>query len=237
LNFDVRYGIQEKTKSLKLMNSTEAGENLWQKFRNMGLKQGDPGWGNAQYGFGPTPRVPDYIFPAGMMQGQVDESTYNWPTPYNAITRANKGEINWFDEVFVKAPVQEYNLSVSGGTPGKSNFAISAGYMDQKGIVNYRGDDVHGPTSGGYKRYSLRSNADVNLKQWLKVGISLSGTYNNLKGTNGPDPVTTVLTLNPLLPIYDIRGNFAGSKIPATGNGRNRWQNSSETTMITPVGC
>jgi TonB-linked SusC/RagA family outer membrane protein len=156
-----------------------------------------------------------------MMQGQVDESTYNWPTPYNAITRANKGEINWFDEVFVKAPVQEYNLSVSGGTPGKSNFAISAGYMDQKGIVNYRGDDVHGPTSGGYKRYSLRSNADVNLKQWLKVGISLSGTYNNLKGTNGPDPVTTVLTLNPLLPIYDIRGNFAGSKIPATGNGRN----------------
>lgn len=221
LNLDVRYGIQQKTNRPALMNSREAGENLWQKFKNMGLKPGDPGWGNAQYGSGATPVVPDYIFPAGRMQGQVDENTYSWPNPYNAITRTNKGETDWFEEVFVKAPVQEYNVSVSGGTMGKSNYAISAGYMDQKGIVNYGGDAINGSTNGGYKRYSLRSNADVNLNDWLKIGISMSGTYNNLKGTTGAGPVTTVLTLNPLLPIYDIRGNFAGSKTPGTGNGRN----------------
>ena len=134
------------------MNTQEVAENLWQKFKNMGLKPGDTGWGNAQFGFGPTPVIPDYILPAGKMEGQVDESTYTYPTPYNAITRTNKGDIDWYEKVFVKAPVQEYNLSVSGGVAGKSNYSISGGYMDQKGIVNYGGDAFNGPTNGGFKR-------------------------------------------------------------------------------------
>ncbi|HMF73491.1 MAG TPA: SusC/RagA family TonB-linked outer membrane protein, partial [Flavitalea sp.] len=221
LSFDARYGVQQKTNRPDLMNSLEAGENLWQKFRNMGLKPGDAGWGNTQYGFGANPRVPDYILPAGKMQGEVDESSYSWPTPYNAITRTNKGDIDWYEEIFVKAPIQEYNISVSGGVVGKSNYAISAGYMNQKGIVNYGGDDINGSTDGGFKRYSLRSNADVKVTDWIKIGVSLSGTYIDLKGTNGSSPVSNVLTLNPLLPIYDIQGHFAGSKTPVTGNGRN----------------
>jgi TonB-linked SusC/RagA family outer membrane protein len=221
LNFDVRTGFQQKTNRPDLMNSREAGENLWQKFKNMGLKPGDPGWGNGQYGFGAAPVVPDYILPAGKMAGQVDESTYSWPTPYNAITRTNKGDIDWYEKIFTRAPIREYNINVSGGVAGKSNYALSGGYMNQKGILNYAGDNINGPTGNGYKRYSLRSNADVKVKEWIKIGISMSGTYNDLKGTNGTAPVLTVLTLNPLIPIYDIKGNFAGSKSPVTGNGRN----------------
>lgn len=221
LSFDVRYGIQEKTNRPDLMNSQEAGENLWQKFKNMGLRPGDAGWGNAQYGVGATPRLPDYIFPAGKMQGEVDESTYSYPTPYNGITRTNKGEIDWYEKVFIKAPIQEYNLSVSGGVAGKSNFSISGGYLDQKGIVNYGGDAFNKATNGGFKRYSLRSNADVQVNNWAKIGVSLSSTYINLKGTVGTAPATAVLSISPLLPIYDIRGNFAGSKTPSTGNQRN----------------
>jgi TonB-linked SusC/RagA family outer membrane protein len=221
LSLDVRTGFQEKTNGPDLMNSQEVGENLWQKYNNMGLHQGDPGWGNAQFGNGATPVVPDYIFPAGKMEGQVDESTYSWPTPYNAITRTNKGQIDWYDQVFTPAPIQEYNLSVSGGTLDKNNYSISAGYLDQKGIVNYGGDAFNNATNGGYKRYSLRSNADVKVNNWVKVGVSLSGTYSDLRGTNGSGPVTTVLTLSPLVPIYDIGGHFAGTKSPLTGNGRN----------------
>lgn len=221
MTFDVRYGIQEKTTRPDLMNSQEVGLNLWQKYKNIGLHPGDPGWGDAQYGYGAAPVVPDYILPAGKMQGQVDESTYSWPTPYNAITKANKGQIDWYDQIFIKAPVQEYNINVSGGTAGKSNYALSAGYMDQKGIVNYRGDALNGPTAGGFKRYSLRSASDVKLNDWLKIGATLSGIYTDLKGTTGSGPITSVLTLHPILPIYDIRGHFAGSKTPSTGNGHN----------------
>ncbi|HTE25682.1 SusC/RagA family TonB-linked outer membrane protein [Flavitalea sp.] len=221
LSFDVRTGFQQKTNRPDLMNSAEAGENLWQKFKNMGLRQGDPGWGTAQYGYGATPVVPDYILPAGGMVGQVDESTYSWPNPYNAITKTNKGDIDWYEQIFSRAPVQEYNINISGGTAGKNNYSLSAGYLDQKGILNYGGDDINGRTSNGYKRYSLRSNGDVKVNKWLKAGISMGATFNNFTGTNGTGPINTTLTLSPLIPIYDIRGNFAGSKSPVTGNGRN----------------
>ena len=49
------------------------------------------------------------------MEGSVDESLYTYPSPFNAITRANKTGTNWYDEIFDVAPIQEYNLSVSGG--------------------------------------------------------------------------------------------------------------------------
>ena len=221
LSFDVRFGMQDKTNQPDLMNSEEIGLNLWQKYKNMGLVQGGTGWGDVQYGFGAAPVVPDYIFPAGKMAGQVDESTYNWPVPYNAITKANKGDTDWYEAVFSPAPIQDYNLSISGGNAG-SNYSVSAGYMNQEGIINYKGDAINAPTHNGFKRYSLRSNSDIKVNNWLKIGPKLSATYTNRSGLDGGGPAGSVLTLHPILPIYDIQGNFAGSKTPATGNGTNQ---------------
>lgn len=224
LSLDVRLGIQRKTNRPDLMNSEEIGQNLWQKYKNMGLVQGGTGWGDVQYGFGAEPVVPDYIFPAGKMEGEVDESTYNWPFPYNAITRANKGETDWYEAIFAPAPLQEYNLALSGGNAG-SNYSVSAGYLNQLGVINYKGDSRNGPTKNGFKRYSLRSNADIKVNHWLKVGPKLSATFNERSGITDASPAAGVLTLHPILPIYDIRGNFAGSKTPATGNGTNQVAN------------
>lgn len=220
LSFNTRIGVQNKINRPDLMNSEEIGQNLWQKYRNMGFVQGGAGWGDVQYGNGAQPVLPDYILPAGKKDGEVDESTYSYPNPYNAITRANKGETDWYDAVFAPAPIQEYNLSLSGGNNG-SNYAVSAGYLNQLGILNYAGDDRNGPTKNGFKRYSLRSNADVKVNDWLKIGPRLSATFGNQRGTVDPGIVNTTLTMHPILPLYDIRGNFAGSKVPGTGNGNN----------------
>lgn len=220
LTFDTRIGVQNKINRPDLMNSEEIGQNLWQKYRNMGLTPGGAGWGDVQFGNGANPVLPDYIIPAGRKNGEVDESTYTYPNPYNAITKTNKGETDWYEAVFAPAPVQEYNMSLSGGNNG-SNYAISAGYLNQLGLLNYRGDDINSPTKNGFKRYSLRSNADIKVNDWLKIGPRLSATFGNLKGTMDPGVVNTTLTMNPLIPLYDIRGNFAGSKAPATGNGQN----------------
>ncbi len=224
LNFDARIGMQDKTNSPELMNSEEIGLNLWQKYKNMGLVQGGTGWGNVQYGNGAAPVVPDYIFPAGKMTGQVDESTYTWPAPYNAITKANKGETDWYEAIFSPAPLEDYNLSISGGNAGNV-YSVSAGYMNQKGIVNYGGDAINAGTHSGFKRYSLRSNTDIKVNNWLKIGPRLSATYLDRAGLLSGAPAGDVLTLHPILPIYDIKGNFAGSKTPATGNGTNQVAN------------
>ncbi len=213
LSFNSRYGAQHAVNQLNLLNTQELGNLLWLENTNRGLAPGDPGWGDLQYGYGATPVIPDYILPAGKMEGEVDESTYAYPNPYNGITRANKEGTNWYNEIFATAPIQEYNLALSGGGE-KSNYAISAGYMDQKGIV----------VQTGFKRYTLRANSDVKLKKWLEAGQSLGFAYtdrNSFGNNDEYNPVSMSHRMHPILPVYDIRGNFAGSKVLATGNAMN----------------
>jgi TonB-linked SusC/RagA family outer membrane protein len=213
LNFSVRSGIQQATTKLDLCNTEEMGQLLWLEFKNEGLKPGQAGWGNLQYGYGATPVIPDYILPTAGMVGSVDESLYSYPSPYNAITKANKTGTDWYNQIFNAALLQEYNLTVSGGND-KSTYSLSAGYLNQKGIVNYTGFD----------RYSLRSNADTKITDWLKIGESLGVSYTDRVGAINNDeygPEAMVYRTPPIVPVYDIMGNFTGSKIMATGNFQN----------------
>ncbi len=73
---------------------------------------------------------------------------------------------NWQDELFHKAFMQNYNLSVSGGTE-KVTYAFSGSYLGQDGIAH--GSD--------FQRFTLRSNIDAQLKKWLRGGINFSFTY------------------------------------------------------------
>lgn len=214
LRFDARYGIQRTINSLDLLNTQEYGDLLWLESRNIGLQQGDNGWGNSQYGYGANPVIPDYIIPEGKMAGEVDESTYSYPSPYNGITKANKEGTDWYDEIFDPAPIQEYNLSVSGGTE-KGNYAFSGGYMNQEGVV------IH----TGFERYSIRSNADTKVTDWLEIGESLGVSYTDRtgQGTNNDEgnSISQAYRMQPIIPVYDIMGNFAGTQAKTTGNGAN----------------
>ena len=214
IRFDARYGVQRTTNSLDLLNTQEYGELLWLESRNIGLKQGDDGWGNSQYGSGAEPVIPDYIIPEGAMEGEVDESTYSYPSPYNGITRANKEGTDWYDEILDPAPIQEYNLSVNGGTE-KGTYAFSGGYMNQEGVV----------INTGFERFSLRSNADTKVSDWLKVGESLGVSYTDRtgQGTNNDEgnAISQAYRMQPMIPVYDIMGNFAGTQAKTTGNGAN----------------
>jgi TonB-linked SusC/RagA family outer membrane protein len=221
VSFSAKHGFQFLTKSSMpdLMNSQEYVDNLRQKWTNMGLAVGIAGWGDAQVGYA-DPRLPDYIFPAGKMTGSVDESTYTPPyaLPYNAITKTNKGG-NLYGKVWSQgAPTDDYNLNLSGGNVG-SNYSISVEYYHQKGLFNYDGDNYNPATNNGYTRYSLRSNSDITVNEWLKISPDISAFYARQDGSTGNGSVA--INFNPLLPIYDIKGNFAGSKIPLMGNGVN----------------
>jgi TonB-linked SusC/RagA family outer membrane protein len=214
LTFDVRYGVQKNINQLSLMNTQQYGDMTWLEFKNAGLKQGDAGWGSQQYGSGATPVIPDYIIPTGKV-GTVDESLYNYdPNNYNGITKANKVGTNWYDVIFHPAPIQEYNLAMSGGSD-KGNYAFSAGYLKQDGVLRYT----------DYERYSLRSNADAKIGDWLQIGESLGATYSDrvLGFTNNDEgnPISQAYRMQPIIPVYDIKGNFAGTQAKGTGNGAN----------------
>jgi TonB-linked SusC/RagA family outer membrane protein len=211
ISFDARYGVQNITNQLNLMNTQQYGDMTWLEFKNAGLKQGDAGWTSQQYGSGATPVIPDYIIPTGKV-GSIDESLYNYPN--NLITKANKTGTNWSDVIFHPAPIQEYNLAMSGGSE-KGNYAFSAGYMKQDGTLKMT----------DFERFSLRSNADAKIGDWLQIGESLGATYSDrvLGFTNNDEgnPISQLYRMQPIVPVYDIKGNFAGTQAKGTGNGAN----------------
>ncbi len=212
VSFAARGGVSWAANKYNLLNTKEYGELLWLEAKNDGIVPG-----NQLYGFGSAPVIPDYILPGGAHEGDpsVDPDLYSYNMDHlYLIMKANKQGTDWYKEMEQVAPINEYNLSVSGGT-NTTNYAFSAGYMGQQGILLYT----------GFKRYSIRGNTDTQINKWFKVGQSLGLAYTDGYGNRSDNGEGTVISqgyrMQPIIPVYDIMGNFAGTKAPTTGNGRN----------------
>lgn len=212
VSFTARYGLSNFTNTYDLLNTKEYGEMLWLQASNQGKVPS-----NILYGSGATPVIPDYIVPAGKMEGDplVNPALYDYSTAsFNNITKADKVGNDWYGAILQKAPMKEYNLSLSGGGD-KGTYAFNVGYSTEDGIIKYTSFD----------RYSIRSNADSKVNNWLKVGESLGITFSNGKGNRGDNgegtPISQAYRMQPIVPVYDIMGHFAGTKATGTGNGEN----------------
>lgn len=117
------------------------------------------------------------------------------------------GGTDWQDEIYRTGMMQNHQLSVSGGSDLVRYF-VSAGYMNQQGIV----------LNTKYDRYNLRSNLDLKINSWLNAGINL----NVIKDKGNVPPVgegtrfgdilgqviNTVARFDPITPVYDSNGNY-----------------------------
>jgi TonB-linked SusC/RagA family outer membrane protein len=208
VQLNVRTGIKKAVNKYDMLNTQEYGELLWLEARNKGLTPGVD-YSHVQYGDGPTPVIPDYILPGGAMLGEVDESLYNYPT--TVIFRANKEGTDWYDEIYRNGKYNEVDLSVSGGSENIT-YAFSGNYLNEEGIL------IH----TGFKRFTFRSNADARFTKWLKAGESIQVSYSEGRGNRGNDGEGTTISqayrAQPICPVRDIGGNFAGSKAPEMGN-------------------
>jgi len=84
------------------------------------------------------------------------------PERFSNLGEFSNVETDWQKEIFRTAPVQNYNVSITGGGE-KSNFMVSGGYFNQEGIL--RGT--------GFERYSFRANSDFTIGK-LKIGESIT---------------------------------------------------------------
>ncbi len=78
---------------------------------------------------------------------------------------------NWLDEMRRTGVLQSYDLSVAGSS-GQSNYYLSAGYQDNKGMVI--GTD--------YKRYTFVANTDHRIGERIRFGNSLNIFSSNRSG-------------------------------------------------------
>ncbi len=230
VTLDTYYGIQTPRKLLSLLNTQEYGQYLWRSKRNAGVVSQDTGNpANGQYGNGAEPVIPDYIVPSGAFEGdpRVDPANYSnqrfFPDGTNnpafgsevfQITRANKEGTDWLNEIFKPAPMREIQLGVSGGSE-TARYSFSTGIFDQRSMLQYN----------GFKRYSLRANTEFTVKKKIRIGENLQVLYANRNGSFGDqaegNEVSFAYRMQPIVPVYDIAGNFAGSLGNNLGNAKN----------------
>jgi TonB-linked SusC/RagA family outer membrane protein len=218
IDLSVRTGISQATNKYDLLDTEEYGELLWLEAKNRGLVPGtaDPNdplyFSHPLYGSGAQPVVPDYILPAGAMEGDpgVDPSLYSY---YDYLIQRS-GNTDWYDEVYQNGLLQDYNLSITGGGE-KVNYAFSGSYLNQEGFL------IHTK----HTRYTFRNNTDVRFNKWFKAGQSIQVSQNNDFGRmtdNAEDsPISWCYRAQPIIPVYDIMGNFAGTRAPSLGNASN----------------
>ena len=110
---------------------------------------------------------------------------------------------NWQDSVFQSAPVESYNLSISGGT-GNTRYSLGATYFSQEGIV--------GGSKSNFSRYNARLNLSTDLSSKLTLNSVFLFSSDN-RSSLAENGIGSVLynTINafPNEPIRTLDGNYS----------------------------
>lgn len=219
ITYDAYYGTQRPLKKgFPTLNPQEMADLTWLAYRNSGqidtltLNPSHP-----QYGKGATPVLPDYILPSGAFEGDpaVDPAKYNidFTKPAYQIVKANKQGTDWFHELFKPAPIQSHTVTASGGSE-KSTYLFSLGYFNQQGTL----------LNTYLKRYSARMNTQFNVKNNIRFGENFyffNRDNPQIGNQSEGNEIVASYRLNTIIPVYDIKGNYAGTAGARLGQSSN----------------
>jgi len=148
----------------------------------------------------------------------ANDGTINYftaePTAWQNIQKGWEGStwdpsrvetFDWLGVVTQPAYTQEHTLSASGGTKTMKAYG-SIGYLDNQGTT--KGQE--------YQRYTLRTNVELNPKEWILFGAGINGSFQyqdyGQSATGGSSNVTADLIaaaarIEPYSLPYDQDGN------------------------------
>lgn len=179
-------------------------------------------WSHDLYGTPGDWRLPDYIQPAGAMEGEVDPDDY-FVNPFytdpgqrgdfNQIIPANHDGTNWFQEIFEPAATFNNDLAIRGGT-ADATYAFSLNHQYREGTLR----QTH------MERYGMRLNTTYDVTDNFRVGQNTSYSIweNPTEGSLDEGTATgMVYRQQPIIPVRDIAGNFGGNTGTPLGNASN----------------
>lgn len=112
---------------------------------------------------------------------------------------------DWQDAIFRNAPIQNYNLSVSGGDED-TRFLVSGNFFDQQGIV----------IDSRYRRGALRLNLEQNVTDKLTVGTQFTSSFihddaipQSTSGHDQSNPIFGAMHMVPVLPVRNPDGSYS----------------------------
>ena len=134
-------------------------------------------------------------------------------TPEDAAKFSN---INYLKELFVMAPLNSHELSVSGRS-GKTSYVMAGSYYDQRGVIQ----------NTGYSRASVNANMNTEISRHVTTGLSLLaghastdiiGSSGDGYGGNGGSVVRYAFFRNPAIPIKFPDGTWVDRPAEFFGN-------------------
>ncbi|MDR6941028.1 TonB-dependent receptor [Mucilaginibacter pocheonensis] len=180
VNASYEYGVQDVTRRIDMMNAqqfvqyyVDAHNNAWVALGN-GHQASDP--------------------------NSARSSAYKIPEDFTTNPGRFGNGTNWQDVMFRSAPLQNAQVSVSGGTD-KTQFLFSVGYLNQDAVLD----------ANYYKRLSLRTNIKHKISDHFTVGTNLSftGIFDRTDGTAGKSDVVSLgLQSDPIFPVYTETGSL-----------------------------
>ena len=211
INLSSAYQTPRKEAFPEFITPQQYADYLWLLQTNAGDGSISP---NVQYGSGNSPVLPNYLTPSGASTADLTNYALIAGANNNPIKLANKEGTDWVGEIFAPNFLNTVNLS-AGKTSEDSSFFISSGYSSNNGILRHTSFD----------RYSLRANSSFNVGDRLTFGESLTVAYSERKGSAGNQeeggPINQAHRIQPIIPVYDVEGNFAGTAGGTLGNGSN----------------
>ncbi|RBL91659.1 SusC/RagA family TonB-linked outer membrane protein [Chitinophaga flava] len=123
-----------------------------------------------------------------------------WNDPFYATQRTD-----WQRALLGSGQVTNADVNLRGGN-NSSNYLFSAGYYDEKGIIE----------NTYFKRYTIRINSEHKLSKRFKVGENMQLTYRQNEGFDTYSSQTglifSALRFNPAIPVRNPDGSYGSSK-------------------------
>lgn len=227
ISFNGYFGVQSRWKKLDVMNAKDFADTYVAINANAAAKkvyneQGFNAWLNLYQGV----RSSDY-----------------YPTVYNAETNPDGFDYSavntdWQDEVFRNGLIQNYHLSIDGGTD-KATYSLSGSWFKQEGII----------IGSDYSRFTARMNTAFQVFPWMKIGENISFMSSVAKnayesGDNsesaGANILSAAFAMAPWDPVYypagyvNRQGVDMGGRISAGSNFKNVTNPMSMVTYSHP---
>jgi TonB-linked SusC/RagA family outer membrane protein len=146
VSFNSFYGVQEATIKPQFLGSLDYANLMNEKFRNQNGVNFDPRY------------TPDQL--EAIRTGSLPDQFAN---------------TNWANEVLTFAPLQNHNLSFSGGN-NKTTYRLSIGFLGQDAIVR---------SKFSTERYNMSLNVNSDVKDWLKISSVTNVFWRINKGPSG----------------------------------------------------
>ena len=119
-------------------------------------------------------------------------------------------DTDWQDQILRKGGIQNYQLSVAGGSE-TVKYYVSGALYDHKGII----------INSGYNRFSVTSNIDIQATKRLKFGLNLFAQRisrdqsKTQEGSGGltPGVISSAFKFEPDQPVRDANGRFTVARL------------------------